>query len=80
MLLVASRDVSGTPFIDGVSKLLVEALTDGAARALLHARNPELSAAIRDRVLYESGGNPLALVELPKAISSDFSEGTLLPA
>lgn len=69
-LVVASRDFPHARFADTVAELDVEALDEAAARALLQARNPELSTEIRERVLSESAGNPLALVELPKAIGS----------
>ncbi|UFS93819.1 ATP-binding protein [Nocardia huaxiensis] len=36
-----------------------------AARALLAEHSPELPVEVRDRVLAESAGNPLALLELP---------------
>ena len=46
-------------------------LTDGAAAALLDAHFPALPAAVRNRVLAEAAGNPLALVELPVGLVQD---------
>ncbi|WP_229075036.1 AAA family ATPase [Actinoplanes sp. DH11] len=39
------------------------------AAALLDARAPRLSHAVRRRLLTEAAGNPLALVELPKTVT-----------
>lgn len=36
------------------------------SRALLSSRFPELTPELRDRVLTEAGGNPLAILELPR--------------
>ena len=79
-LLIGSREIPETLIADVVSELRIEGLDHVAATALLQARNPELPAAIRERVLSESAGNPLALVELPKAIASERFGGSILPA
>jgi DNA-binding NarL/FixJ family response regulator len=80
VLLVASRDLPKTLFADVIPELRVEGLDEIASRELLQAHSPNLSAEIRDRVLRESAGNPLALVELPKAITLEASGGRLSPA
>jgi DNA-binding CsgD family transcriptional regulator len=80
LLLVASRDLPETPFADIVQELRVEGLNEAASRELLQAHSPNLSGEIRDRVLSESAGNPLALVELPKAIAREPSGSGLLSA
>ncbi|HET9341813.1 MAG TPA: AAA family ATPase [Candidatus Eremiobacteraceae bacterium] len=77
-MLVGNRDPDGTPLDRIIPKLRLDALDDLAASALLHAHYSELPALLRDKVLREAAGNPLALVELPKAITSD-SYGGLLP-
>ncbi len=41
-----------------------------ASAALLDARAPDLSTALRARVLLEADGNPLALLEFPAAVRS----------
>jgi hypothetical protein len=43
-------------------------LTEPAATALLDTRAPGLDLTLRHRLLAEAAGNPLALVELPKAV------------
>jgi DNA-binding CsgD family transcriptional regulator/tetratricopeptide (TPR) repeat protein len=77
-MLVGNRDPNGTPLDGIIARLRLEALDDVAASALLHAYYSELPVLLRDKVLREAAGNPLALVELPKAITSD-SYGGLLP-
>jgi DNA-binding CsgD family transcriptional regulator len=44
-------------------------LDPGAAMALLRARYPMLAPRVRQRLLDEAQGNPLALLELPPALS-----------
>jgi DNA-binding CsgD family transcriptional regulator len=68
--LAASR--SGTEsFFEraGLPALELQPLGDDAAAALVDARFPALAPRVRDRLLAESRGNPLALVELPGALS-----------
>ena len=68
LLLAAVREGFGTPFEDaGLPELRLERLDDAAASALLDARAPGLAPAMRERVLADAAGNPLALVELPLA-------------
>jgi hypothetical protein len=69
VLLVTIRDGLASPFgAAGLSELVLAGLTEPAAAALLDARAPGLDPALRDRLLAEAAGNPLALVELPKAM------------
>ncbi|MBL1075453.1 AAA family ATPase [Nocardia sp. 2] len=49
----------------GLEVLQPAPLDAQAARALLAEHSPELPVELRDRVLVESAGNPLALLELP---------------
>ncbi|HEX6344970.1 LuxR family transcriptional regulator [Umezawaea sp.] len=57
--------------VDGLSELpsvVVTGLGDADAKALLAARNPfPLDDRVRDRLVAEANGNPLALLELPRA-------------
>lgn len=52
----------------GLPELEVQRLDDVAARQLLDTRFPELAPTVRERILVEAQGNPLALVELPVAL------------
>ena len=52
----------------GVPELSLGRLDEVASAALLDAHAPGLPPAVRERVLAEAAGNPLALVELPVAM------------
>jgi DNA-binding CsgD family transcriptional regulator len=64
-MVLAARPGSDLDSLPGVD---VERLSDADARALLSAGiQAPLDQRVRDRVLAEARGNPLALLELPKA-------------
>ncbi|TWP53994.1 AAA family ATPase [Lentzea tibetensis] len=66
VLLAALRDGFACPLADaGLPELPLRRLDRTAAATLLDARAPGLPPAVRERVLAEADGNPLALVELP---------------
>ncbi|GGM04194.1 AAA family ATPase [Dactylosporangium sucinum] len=74
-LLVAVREGVRSVFDGaGLPELAVGRLDDDAAAALLDAGAPALRQAVRERVLAESAGSPLALVELPIAMR-DVGDG-----
>src|SRR3954465_11259851 len=54
--------------LTGLPELVVEGLSDRDARALLAIQGP-LDERVRDRIVAEARGNPLALLELPRAIT-----------
>ncbi|MET3808295.1 hypothetical protein ABIB25_005324 [Nakamurella sp. UYEF19] len=66
--------------------VLVEDARDGAAGSVLVRGEPGVgksallavvvSDRVRDRLIEETGGNPLALVELPTGLSSAHLDGT----
>jgi AAA ATPase-like protein len=67
VLLVAAReDGFDAP---GLPELPLGRLGRDASRALLAERAPGLPPGLADRVLAEADGNPLALLELPAALS-----------
>src|SRR6516162_7777879 len=59
----------------GLPELDVRGLDDSSARALLAAHGGDLSHASRELILREASGNPLALVELPKALRGTQDPG-----
>ncbi|MFI6182918.1 ATP-binding protein [Nonomuraea sp. NPDC051191] len=61
--IFASRDGFRAP---GLPERRLRPLAPEAAAALLRDCDPDLADAVRARVLAESGGNPLALIELPR--------------
>src|SRR6266851_1125798 len=70
-LLFGTRDAAGDGGLAGLPALAVEGLADGDARALLASVLPgRLDGRVRDQIIAESGGNPLALLELPQGVSA----------
>src|SRR5262249_55879729 len=69
--LVAALRIGEDTFFQrgGLPALDLQPLTDSAAASLLHDRFPALSPRVRDRLLREAEGNPLALLELPVSLS-----------
>ncbi|MBO2446404.1 AAA family ATPase [Actinomadura barringtoniae] len=71
-LLMAARD--GSFAAPGLPELAVNGLPDEAAQALLESGAP-MDADVRQRVLNEARGNPLALIELPSALARERPGG-----
>jgi DNA-binding CsgD family transcriptional regulator len=70
-LLFGTRDRAGEGSLTGLPGLLVTGLSDADARAVLASVMPgRLDERVRDRIIAESGGNPLALLELPRAVTT----------
>jgi DNA-binding CsgD family transcriptional regulator len=65
----------------GLPELVVEGLRQADARALFDAvLTGPLDAGVRDRILAETGGNPLALLELPRGLTpAELAGGFALP-
>jgi DNA-binding CsgD family transcriptional regulator len=59
----------------GLPELFVEGLGDEDALALLAIRSSEIASSVRERLLAEAAGNPLALLELPAALSEEQRAG-----
>src|SRR6201988_3057684 len=69
VLLFAAREPSDK--LTGLPELLLEGLGDADARALLASVVPgRLDKRITDQVIAETRGNPLALLELPRGLST----------
>jgi DNA-binding CsgD family transcriptional regulator len=59
-----------------LSELEVHGLRDGDARALLSSVvRFQLDAQVRDRIVAETRGNPLALLELPRGLATQLAGG-----
>jgi DNA-binding CsgD family transcriptional regulator len=82
VMLIAIRDGYESPFDEaGLPELRLEGLDLTAAEALLDVRAPGLEPVLRERVLTEAAGNPLALVELPAGLELEgIGEGALPPS
>jgi DNA-binding CsgD family transcriptional regulator len=80
ILLATIREGYDSALLDaGLAELQLDPLADRPARELLDAHFPDLVPAVRERLLDEAAGNPLALLELPLALGSRGREGAVLP-
>src|SRR3954447_9113541 len=70
-LVFAVREPTVTQDLAGLPELVVGGLEKGDASALLSAAIPgRLDDRVRDRIITEARGNPLALLELPRGLTS----------
>ena len=78
LLVFSARDEAATPFRpDGIDELVLAGLDPDAARALLEQRAGAAPAPeVTERLIVETGGNPLALLELPTELSADQLGGS----
>jgi len=82
VLLFAVREAAGEKVLPGLPTLGVGGLADEHARALLAAAVPgHLDEQVRDRIIAETGGNPLGLLELARRMSeAELAGGFAGPA
>jgi DNA-binding CsgD family transcriptional regulator len=81
-LIFAVRESSGDRDLSGLPELVLDGLGDVDARALLASviRWP-LDEQVRDRIVAETHGNPLALLELPRGLTpAQLAGGFGLPS
>jgi DNA-binding CsgD family transcriptional regulator len=70
-IVVALREPSARQEFDGLPHLPLRGLTDEEARTLLRRAVPgPLDDRVRDRIVAETRGNPLALLDLPRSVSA----------
>lgn len=75
-LVFSVREGSQVRELDGLPELVLGGLSDSAARALLDAAWPgRLDEHVRERLIAEARGNALALLELPRGLSSEELAG-----
>ena len=68
VIVFAAREGVEIPELVGLPELRVTPLGQEDARAILASSMPgRVDESVRDRIVAEAGGNPLALLELPKA-------------
>ena len=80
-LVCAARTGAGDAALAGLPALGVRGLSDSdARRLLLGGVHGPVDAALADQIITESHGNPLALLELPRAWKADLAGGFGLPA
>ena len=80
-MLLAVRQSTDGHQLDGLPELPIGGLADADARALLaSAVAGPLDDRVRDRLVAETGGNPLALLELTRdTTAAELARGFLLP-
>jgi DNA-binding CsgD family transcriptional regulator len=80
-LVFAVREPSEMQELVGLDELLVDGLGEDDTRALLDSTLPErLDERVRDRIVAESRGNPLALHELPRGLTpGELAGGFAIP-
>ncbi|MFC3894972.1 AAA family ATPase [Lentzea rhizosphaerae] len=68
----------GNDYLDGLPELFVRGLDDADARTLLESviKGP-VDGRVRDRIVAEARGNPLALLELPREVADGLDAGPL---
>ncbi|HEX5290260.1 MAG TPA: AAA family ATPase, partial [Streptosporangiaceae bacterium] len=76
-VLVAARDEPPGAGLPGLPELRVGGLDQAAAEQLLAGTG--LVAAVRDQLIAEAGGNPLALIELSRGLSGPQRAGSVTP-
>jgi hypothetical protein len=81
LLLAAMRDAFQNPLVSArLPELVIEPLSEAPSAQLLDAHAPDLTRVARNRILHQAAGNPLALVELPRALRSErLAGGPTLP-
>lgn len=81
LVLFAERDQDRPDDLAGLPELRLHGLSDSAARELLAATYAgPLAQPVRDRIIAETHGNPLALLELPQMfVSGDLAGGFGVP-
>jgi DNA-binding CsgD family transcriptional regulator len=81
-IVVAVREAATGRNFDGLPELALEGLHEEDARNLLASAVPgRLDDRVRDRIIAETRGNPLALLELPRRMTAaELAGGFELPA
>jgi DNA-binding CsgD family transcriptional regulator len=79
-MVLSSREGADDPFEgSAIPSLVIGALDAASSASLLDRVAPQLRDEVRDRLLADAAGNPLALVELPAALPAAGSLPDRLP-
>ena len=79
-MILSLRDPTATRALDGLPQLMLDGLDEPDARALLSRVVPgRLDDRVRDRIIAETAGNPLALMELSQRMSPAERAGGFAP-
>ena len=81
-MVFAVREPSEERRLDGLPELTVEGIGDDDARRLLASVMPGwLDPRVRDRIIAETRGNPLAVLEVPRSANpAELADGFASPA
>jgi DNA-binding CsgD family transcriptional regulator len=80
-LIFALHEQQTSRAFDGIERLEVDPLRTDVARQLVDLLIPgPLEARVRDRIVCESGGLPLGLVELPRQLTAEELAGLAEPS
>ena len=82
LMVFAIREPSVDQYLTGLPEMTLAGLADDDARALLSAATPGgVDADVRDRIVAETRGNPLALLELPRGMTrAELAGGFVAPS
>ncbi|MEU5866909.1 LuxR family transcriptional regulator [Nonomuraea sp. NPDC047529] len=81
LLVFAVREPNQDTLLAGLPSLTVDGLAEADARELLAAATPgRLDSRVLDRIVAETRGNPLALLELSRSGRAELLGGFALPA
>ena len=80
-MVFAVREPADVNELSGLPEMVVGGLADGDARSLLASAMPgRLDERVRDQIVAETRGNPLALLELPRGLTpAELAGGFGLP-
>jgi DNA-binding CsgD family transcriptional regulator len=80
-LVFAVREPTDAVELDGLPERTLGGLSNADARVLLDSVSPgRLDERVRERIVAETRGNPLALLELPRGLSvAELAGGFMLP-
>ncbi|MEV4106653.1 AAA family ATPase [Nonomuraea sp. NPDC049695] len=78
-MILAARDDGAEPPVHGVPELRLTGLTRADCETLLAESAADLVPEVRDRVIEEAEGNPLALVEFAAVLTPEQRAGQLAP-
>jgi DNA-binding CsgD family transcriptional regulator len=80
VMVVGLRDGDPSPIeAAGIAELALEPLSDRDAHAMVSNLAPDLSVSVRERIVREAAGNPLALAELTATVRDDPVSGDVVP-
>ncbi|MFI9403980.1 helix-turn-helix transcriptional regulator [Nocardia sp. NPDC052316] len=79
VMIFATRTGAAEFPAPGLPELVLPGLRPEAAAVLVDRHGPDLAPALRYRLLAESAGNPLALLELPAVLAAEAPDAGLSP-